>query len=431
MFRAGRLTWLAAGAACLAAAMIVLVPGAATAAAAAPASGGPASGGTVSIASLAAKPSSFTTQYSCDLSAYGSGIAPVTLSATATFPASVEALTPLDITLTTTSASLPSAALSKLKGVTSIDLSAKLTAKLAGQSVSVPLSGTIAVSGTLTKLPAGKATGSVAFPAAGSGAIEVPAPTLTVTPNAGQTAEAAITCTAKAAAKNVAVTVTKPVAGTKGPLYECAIKILSLSTSALAHVPMTVTSSGTRTTGKTDTVTLAVRTGGPYPAGTTSIRFAADLPVTGAQPGKIALSATVTDLKSTETRATGKLRLTKAGTDKILVPEKFTFAFDFGAAGALIPVGFSCAIKTHPVPDALTIKVAKASGQPTPTTSPTGTPTSPGNGGQPEGNGTPSGAPDTGGGTGPGADVAAAVAGMAIVFTGGGMVVAGRRRRRK
>lgn len=418
MLRAGRFT--AAGAACLVAAVALLAPDVAVAA--------PGGAGPVSFAALAAKPNTFTSQYSCDLSGYGTGIAPVTISATLAFSETVQALSPLGITLTTTSASLPSTVLSKLTGVTSFGVSEELSATEAGESATVPISGTIPVSGTLTGVPAGKATGSIAFPVAGKGAIQVPAPALTFTPNVGSTAQPVITCAPKAAAKNVAITVTQQVIGTKGPLYECLVKIADVSASALIHIPMTVTSSGTRTTGKTDTVTLVVGLGGPYPAGTTSIEFSSDLPVTGAQAGTIALSTTVTDLKSTVTRASGKLRLTAAGTDKILVPEKFTLSLDLAESGLLVPVVFTCAIKTHPVPVGLTIKVSKAAGQPQPTSSPTGTPS---NGGQPEGSGTPSGAPETGGGTGPGADLAVAAAGMAIAFSGGGMVVLGRRRRRK
>jgi hypothetical protein len=424
MFRAGKLTSLAVGAACLIGAFTLSAPGLAIAATASPAAGGP-----IGLAALAAKPQTFTSQYSCDLSAYATGTSPVTLSATVTFPASVQAISPLDITLNTTAASLPSGVLSKLTGVTSFDLSGSLTAKEAGQTASVPLHGSIPVSGTLTGVPAGKATGSVSFPTAGAGAIEVPAPTLTLTPNTGTTALAAITCTAKAAAKDIAVTVTPQVIGTKGPLYKCDISLLDLTSVALIHMPMTVTSSGSRTTGQTDTVTLVAGTG-PYPSDSTSIKFSADLPVTGAQPGKIAVTGTVTNLNSSLTRASGKLHLTKAGTDRILVPEKFTLKFDLESSGVIIPVAFACAIQTHPVPVGLTLKVTKGHTQPHPTTSPTPTSTATGNGGQPEGSGTPSGAPETGGGTGPGADMAAAAGGAAIVVSGGGLVLFGRRRTR-
>jgi hypothetical protein len=85
------------------------------------------------------------------------------------------------------------------------------------------------------------------------------------------------------------------VIGTKGPLYDC---VLTGTVSGIAvkleefhaHVPMSVKLSGTRTTGKTDTVALTAGVGGFYPQGATSAKFSASLPVTGAQAGNVAMS---------------------------------------------------------------------------------------------------------------------------------------------
>jgi len=197
----------------------------------------------------------------------------------------------------------------------------------------------------------------------------------------------------------------------------------------LAHVPMKVTSSGSRTTGKTDTVSLVAGIGGFFPLGEASAKFSANLPVTGAQPGNVAMSEHITNLTDPKTSASGRLPLNKAGTDQILVPEKFTFTYTAPVSGipGSVPFTWACTVVTKPVPVGLTVKVTAAphaSGSPTP--SATGT----SNGGQPEGSGTPSGAPATGGGTGPGADMAAAAGGAAIACSGGGLVIFGRRRNR-
>jgi hypothetical protein len=225
--------------------------------------------------------------------------------------------------------------------------------------------------------------------------------------------------------------VTDTVIGTTGPIYKCVFTGRHIDLEEfLAHVPVTVTGSGNRTVGNTVTVTLVAGTLDlltvPAVFGVTSVGFSADLPVLGAQPGKIGLSAQITDLTKTAARASGKLRLTKAGTDRILVPDKFAFTFTVSVPGGQVPFAFTFTIKKSPAPVGLTLKVAKAHPHPQPSGSPT--PTS--SGGQPQGSGTPSGAPSTGGGTGPGGDMAVAAGGLAMVLSGGGLSILAKRRRR-
>ena len=436
--RAGELVRLAAGlAACVMAAFTLLPPGIAAAA---------PGGGPTGFAATVSKPKTVTSQYSCDLSGYGSGLAPVTLSGTLAFATSVPALTPLVLTLSTTSAALPPAVLSKLDGVTAVSLSTTVTVQ--GASLpSVTLSGKAQAPAHLTGLPANAATGKVTFPAEGTGVIEVPAKTLTFVPLKGGTAQPSIICTTAAATQDVQVTVTAPVFGTSGPLYTCKVTIGTLTATELAHLPMTITASGSRTTGKTLTVTLAsAPLGAPYPEGTTSIGFTGALPVHGAQPGKIALAKTTKDVTSTTFRVSGKLRLTKPGTDHILLPEKFTFTdkVTVSPAEAVITITLACTITTSPAPVGLTVHATGAPVGPHPSASPTSSPSSTpagggGQGGQGEGSGTPAGAsgtpvgaPDTGGGAGPGGSAGLAVAGLAIVLAGGGLVfLASQRRRRR
>ena len=432
MFRAGKLTCLAVGAAGLAVAFTMLGQGMAMAAA--------GSGGPVTFALMAAPPKTFTAAYSCDLSAYQSGSSSVTISATTIVPATAATVTPVDVTVKTTSVALPSAVLSKLSGVVSFDLTASVTAKQGGVSLPVALSGDNAVSGTLKGLPAATAASStdpssaLIFSLPGSAQIEVPPTTLTFTPHTAATSLSAITCTTTAAKKDITITVTVGVVGTTGPLYDCVVAASVAGQSVKleefrAHVPMKVTSSGSRTTGKTDTVSLVAGIGGFFPPGAASAKFSANLRVTGAQPGNVAMSEPITNLTDLETSASGKLPLTKAGTDQILVPEKFAFTYTAPVSGVpgSVPFTWACTLVTKPAPVGLTVKVTaapQASSSPSPSSSATS------NGGQPEGSGAPSGAPATGGGTGPGADMAVAVGGAAIAFSGGGLVIIGRRRNR-
>jgi hypothetical protein len=423
MFRAGKSTCLAAFAACLVAALTLLAQGSATAATAARAiTTTTGNGGPVSVVGVAANAKTFPVTYGCDLSAYGTGISPVTVSTTLAFPLTAYAGFPSIVELSSDSAPLPAAVLTKLSGVTFFDISATATVKHATVAAA-KLSGTAPVAGTLKGLPAGAAAGLVTFPAQGTAVVEVPAQNLTFTPHTATGALAPITCSTTAKTQDVTVDVKLLVVGTSGPLYECALKTGDVSETAGIRVPMAITLSGTQTTGTTDTVTLTVGSGsGSSPAETVS--FSSWLPVSGAQQGRITLARTVKNFTSDTLKVSGALRLTEPGTDRILVPQEFAITAKQGTTSATI----TCAIKTKPVPVGLTVKVTKGSGA-HPTASPTSTGT--GNGGQAEGSGTPSGAPDTGGGTGPGADLAAAAAGMVIVVSGGGLVALGRRRSRK
>jgi hypothetical protein len=420
MIRAGEWARLGAGIVGLALGLTLFAPGVAS-----------ADGRPLSLARLLTPPETVTAQYSCDLSAYQSGLTPVSVTATFTFPGSVQTLVPVPVTVTTTSVALPASVLSQLTGVVSVDLTGTVTAQQNTTSFPVPLSGQNSVSGTLTGLPAASAQTSdsqpLVFTLPGTGMIDVPASTLTFTPQTSAAALPAITCTTTGATQDIPVTVTLGVIGTKGPVYTCVLSALHVELEEfLAHIPMTVTESGNRTVGKTAMVRLVAGIGGPYPPGTSAVRFSADLAVLGAQRGQIALSEPITDLASPTTRASGKLRLTKAGTDRIQVPRKFKFTFNQPVSGTQVQFVLSFTIKTSPVPVGATLKVANGH-QPHPSSSPTSTASA----GQPQGGGTPAGAPDTGGGIGPGGEIAAAVGGLALMLSGAGLLMVAIRQRRR
>jgi hypothetical protein len=383
------------------------------------------------IVAAVTAPTTVTSKYSCDLSGYGASAPAATLSATVTIPASVAADSALRLTLATTASdTLPAAVLTALKGVTSFDVSAELAQQpgVANTVSGVSVAGTAKAPATLTAVPAATATGSAEFTDAGAGVIMAPAPTLTVTPLIGAKALTAITCTTTAAIQNVKVTVTPQIIGTSGPLYACVLSVAGVGSETVdAHIPATITSSGTRTTGKTDTVTYSTGAFGPWTTGSTSVSVAVDvatsLSVTGAQPGQISINQPI-DPSSAVLKVSGKLALTKAGTDHILMPKKLAITIKETSGAVTITGTYTCTLTTTPTPVGLTMSVTKAagstlgSGSPTPTPTPTSTQA-----------GVPVGAPDTGGGTASGVGVRAVAAGGVIAVSGGGLVLASRRRR--
>lgn len=447
MLRAGKMARLGTGLAGVilvfsVSALTSAAPAAAATAASATASAVP--NGVSSFLGMAAPPTTATSQYSCDLSGYGSGISPVTVSGTLTIPASVVAASDFKVTLSTTaSGALPSAVVTALNGVTSftIDTQVDLAETVNGQPLAdtVELDGTVEAPTSLTALPVMTATGVVqgGFPLAGTGTVTVPATTLTITPNTSSAALAAITCTATATPHGVKVTVIPPTVGTTGPLYSCVVAIGGLNEKLFWHIPATVTTSGSQVTGKALTVTYqtgflnsqaaaAPAASSPWtlptPSTTNStvkVEYAGSLPVTGAQSGKVVLDHEI-DPNATQLKLSGKLQLTKAGTDRIEVPKKFSLTFS-ALAGSPVLV-LTCTLTTTPVPVGRTIKVQKAAGAHGSTPTPTqGV----------EGGGIPSGAPETGGGIGASGGATAALAGVGIAVAGAGLMLGGRRIRRR
>jgi len=123
---------------------------------------------------------------------------------------------------------------------------------------------------------------------------------------------------------------------------------------------MTVTVAGTRSVRHTVTVTLAspdTGLGAPAPYAATAVRFTGALPVTGAQPGRVALSETTTkNLNSPTATFTvpGRLRLTKRGTDRIGFPRRFVYTV---LMRNIKPAVYTCTLAGS-APVALTMKAS-------------------------------------------------------------------------
>ena len=250
--------------------------------------------------------------YTCDFSGYGTGITPATMSATFDYPSSWPVNQPMAFEFTVNSVTLPSQVSSALAGVDSMTIAAAVTAGNATQAtiqLSDPTSATLPSPPTM--IPETGVLGQVTFSKKGTGTLDLPAPTIVVTPMVSTTAQPAITCTTQTAAQPESVTV-----GTaSGQFDNC---VLTIGTGGAGNTEtssglneFTVTASGTKQVGKTVSVTLGSTDVADLVAELTAelsqeaavqvtkATFTATLAVTGAQPGTLHPSATDTDLTAT------------------------------------------------------------------------------------------------------------------------------------
>ena len=365
--------------------------------------------------------------YSCDMSAYG-GTSPVDMTAVISGPTAVTLGDSADISFSTETITLPPSVITGFQNVTDVSFSAVAAVDDGGSTQNATLKSFTAPAILLhpTSIPSTLPLGaSVTLPAAGTAVVNQPA-TVVITPtDASGKSLTPIQCSAdtSAASQSISITVNAPViTPPSGPVYTCSFSVNGKTLgSASGPLPMSLSASGTRTTGSTDSITLSspgTGLGGPY-QGATAVAFHGSLPVTGAQQGSVSLSRRTTDVSSTTFKVTGHLTLTKPGTDRVHLPQTFTFTL-YGPSGSQ-PVVLSCKSKASPSPVALTLKVT---GQPTVEASvtPVATPS-------PATSGTPVGAPATGGGR-PASSLPLVAGGAALLAFGGlGLALAARRRR--
>jgi hypothetical protein len=321
------------------------------------------------LATTTATAEKVTAHYSCDFSAYGTGIANVGVSATSQVFSPWPVNQPDDVTVTNDTITLPAAVSSKLANVTSIEVTSQVTAKHATHATIALNFLTISSStAALTQIPQIPAAGQVTFPAKGAaGSVAFPAHAITFTPKAGATAKPVITCTTTTAAHDVTVTV----GSASGSFYNCPIKASGTVTGTKAGpVTLNITESGTKQTGDSLTVTLGSSSVAQQisqmvtsltPTGQTldQATFSASMPVTGAQSGTLHMTKTITNLTAASFSASVSLKLNNAGTVKVGIPS--TWAVDFAASGTTV-VSLSCTLVTTPTPVALTIIVTRGSG---------------------------------------------------------------------
>jgi hypothetical protein len=430
--------WLGAVTLLLAAAGVLAAAGPARA------DSGPVAGLRAHFATAAPQvtPKTVQASYSCDFSGYGNGIAPVTVATAYAVPDSWPVNNPANIALATDTLALPSQVTSQLSGVDSFQVQTTVQvqhATAATATVTGDTTGTTLPT-PVTEVPQIVAVGQVTFPAKGTGTVKLPPATITITPFAGSTGKPNIVCTTTTTANDVSITV----GNATGSFYKCTLTVAgepALTQSGTLN--MTVTASGKRTVGATNTVTLSSSDIATDLVGlsdlpsTIKANFSGSLPVTGAQSGSVKLTGTGSGGSSGPLKATGKLHLSKAGTIHLLLPQTFTIT----VTGQGVSAKVSCALQTSPAPTALTMTVAKASssqgsghsgggtsGTQTDTSSQIGSTT-----GTVTGTGTPVGAPATGGGLGLVSNDTPAMAGVsaALMAAGGALLLWARARRRR
>jgi hypothetical protein len=370
--------------------------------------------------------------YACDFSGYGGPSAATSgqFNATLTLPRTAVAGDPAGVSFDTPAIPLPQVVTQKLAsaGTFSLSLTGVTATEASGSAAKIlehPGGG--GISTPPADIPVMTAVDGVTFGQAGTGHITAPTG-FVITPSASSTAMAPIKCEARTATVTgyaVTVTAPPPPPTLPGPVYNCSFTIPGMpggSGPFTAPLPMTISATGSRTTGSTDEVTLssgAAGLGAAYPPGTTALAFSGSLPVTGAQQGSIPLRKYTTATSNTTFRVSGPLHLTSPGADHILYPNQFTFTISGPknpVTGKPLAIVLSCQSKANTV--GLTLKVtgkAAATG---------------GNGGTAASGAVPAGAPNTGGGPRPGSDVPMAVGGAALLLIGAGFVVVAARRRR-
>jgi hypothetical protein len=324
----------------------------------------------------------YTSQYSCDLSKFGYTGAPVTISGTLSLPAATASgpvTTPastglsalyddagLHVSFTTSTATLPASVAAQLTNVESVNLSAALPVRGAAVPSATMLGWEIYVivpGEHLTQLR-GNGDGTVFASQPGTAWLEFPARPLVFTiyqdNGHGPKPLPPITCTpARTSIAPVKIIVTGP--ASKAPVYTCGAVRARVS-SYRTPLPMTVTATGSRSAGHTVTVTLKsppAGLGAPAPYAAVKVKFAGALPVMGAQHGQVALNATTTKNLASPSAAftvSGRLRLTKRGTDRIFFPRRFVYTVYMNSGAAAV---YTCTLTAGAARVPLTLKVAR------------------------------------------------------------------------
>jgi hypothetical protein len=374
----------------------------------------------VPLASASAAPSSpGTMSYACVLTSYGDST-PLTITAHLTAPTTAPVNSSVTVSLSTEQFTLPSA----VPALSKIGLSATSEAGT-GSPATLQFTGQ-AAGGTGPTIPAITATASLTLNTVGTTSVVTPAEIVLTPVDATGNALTAIDClppslldvtiAATGPAPSPTPTATPPPAS--GPVYTCTV---AGSGTQDFTFPMRATATGPGQVGTTDQVTLSIQS--PTVAANMraqakaqaapTINLKASLPVTGVQTGRITVFGG-NSVNASTIKATGKLALTRAGTDKILVPPAFQV---IGVAPGLTVTLVSCTLKTQPDAVVLTLKVAGSAAHPGPEA--TGA--------------TPIGAPNTGGGGSlkSAFSVPQAAGGAGVLLAGAALTLGAIRRRKQ
>jgi Family of unknown function (DUF6801) len=397
---------------------------------------------TAAVAAAAPATSSSSTQvnYSCSLSGYGQGMAPLPVSATVSSPDTMSVGTSESVKLVTSAIQIPAAIAAQLSQISSISVSgtSQVGSASGGAAGSgpAPLTGqSPTVSGAadaVTEIPSMTAIGTVTPKWAGSWYVAAPQ-SFQLQPMRGATKLAPLICTAaKSASVLFTVTVaagapgsagaaaTGAGAGTGTQVYSCTLTAGS-STLGTSQVPVKLGYSGKGMAGAPENVWMSSAPsalsgsalGGSQWASATPMATSASLGLSGVYSGSIPMSWSVGSAQGGQLVLAGKWMPNSAGMFRLSAPHEFSLKAREQTT-TFIVVCIAVTTQTS----ATTVQVQAVAAQ------------------QAAGAATASagaaGAPNTGAGgsLSPGADVGLAAAGAAVVLGGAGIGTLALRRRR-
>lgn len=398
-----------------------------------------AGGGVIMTAGAAAAApatswSSAQVNYSCSLSGYGQGMAPLAISASVSSPDTMTAGTAESVKLVTAATQIPAGIAPQLSQLSSVSVSgsAQLGATSggsAGWTGQASLTGQSSVSagatGTVTEIPSITATGMVTPKAAGSWNVAAPQ-SFQLQPMQGTTKLAVLSCTA---AKSASVPFTATIgsaaaAGAAGAtgnttqVYVCTLKS-GATTLATRQVAVQIGHSGKAFVGTPENVWMssaAGALGGSALGGSqsaSSMATSASLGLSGGYSGSVPLNWSAGPAQSGQLMLGGNWMPKSAGMFQLWAPSEFSVkARVQGTTFTLVCTTLKA--QTSPV----TVQVQSASTQAVGANAGTGA--------------NMGAAPNTGAGgsLSPSVDVALAAAGALVVLGGAGIGTVAIRRRR-
>ena len=389
-------------------------------------------------AAPATSTSSIRVNYSCSLSGYGQGMAPLAMSASVSSPDTMAAGSSQSVKLVTSATQIPAAIAAQLSQISSISVSG--TSQLgsasggAGGSGPAPLTGQSptpsGAAGAVTEIPSMTATGTVTPKSAGSWYVAAPQ-FFQLQPMRGATKLAPLTCTAAKSASvlfTVTVAATAPGAasatgtGTGTQVYSCTLTAGS-STLGTSQVPVKIGYSGPGMAGSPEGVWMSAAAsqlsssalGGSQWASAAPMATSASLGLTGGYSGSIPLSWSAAGAQGGQLVLAGKWMPKSAGMFRLTAPHEFTVkARQQATTFILVCVAVTTQTSTT------TVQVQAVATQATgAATASAGTAAN-------------AGAPDTGAGgsLSPSVDIGLAAAGAAVVLAGAAIGTLALRRRR-
>ena len=299
--------------------------------------------------------------YSCDLSSYRQGLAPLTVSAVINAPSAVALGTPLTVTLVTSVTAIPAATAAVLPRMNSISLTGVATLSGPG-TLDDALAGRGQYAGG--ELPSLTSTGTVTPQTAGTMSLTAPS-LIHLVPSGASGTMAPVACAAAAAAR-VQVTVlaaaTAAGTGTAGTgaattgsaagiqpagtqEYTCAVRVNVATGGAptTSVVPMRLSAAGPDAVAADDQVSLTSAALGEPMAGATPTAAAASLGLAGASGGSIPLGA---GMRDGELALTGRWTPMSAGLFRLTAPRRFRVTMRTTTAVTVVVVCTAATVTT-------------------------------------------------------------------------------------